>query len=98
MLCGSRNRCSFYFLPSQIKNLLVRKVFVSGYLKLSLPIFLKCSLIYLFILDLKTLCCYHSEDDGSSGISLYILYYFPDSICSEQNQRAVESKKRICES
>ena len=32
------NECSFYFLASLIKNLLVKIVFASYYLKLSLPV------------------------------------------------------------
>ena len=39
------NGCSFYFRSTLIKNCLVKTVFSSYYLKLSLPIFLKFFLI-----------------------------------------------------
>ena len=38
--------CLFYFLASLIKNLLVKAVFASYYLKLSLPMLLKRFLIF----------------------------------------------------
>ena len=41
----SCNGCSFYFLVSLIKNLLVKTVFASYYLKLCLLMSLKCLLI-----------------------------------------------------
>ena len=43
--CEACNGCSFYFLASVIKNLLVKTVFPHYYLKLSLPMFLKLFLI-----------------------------------------------------
>ena len=36
------NGCYFYFRPSLITNYLVKTVSISDYLKLSLPVFLKC--------------------------------------------------------
>ena len=46
--CEACNGCSFYFLASLIKNLLVETVVSSYYLKLSLPMFLKCFLIFAY--------------------------------------------------
>ena len=43
--CEACNGCSFYFLAGLIKNLLVKAVFASYYLELSLPMFLKFCLI-----------------------------------------------------
>ena len=39
-ICESFDECSFYFLASLIKNLIVKEVVGSYYLKLSLPMFL----------------------------------------------------------
>ena len=44
--CEACSGRSFYFVASLIKNLQVKTVFVSYYLILSLPIFLKCFLIF----------------------------------------------------
>ena len=44
--CVACNGCSFYFLSSLTKNLLVKTVFASYYLKLSLPMLLNCFLIF----------------------------------------------------
>ena len=40
------NGCSFYFPAGLVRKLLVKTVFASCYLKLSLPVFLKCFLIF----------------------------------------------------
>ena len=45
--CEACNGCSFYFLASLIKNLLVKTTFASYYLKLSLRLFLKCFLMFV---------------------------------------------------
>ena len=44
-LCEACNGCVFYFLASLIKNLLVKAVFASYSLTLSLPMFRKCFLL-----------------------------------------------------
>ena len=41
--CEARNECSFYFLASLVKNLLVKTVFSSYFLKLGLLTFLNVS-------------------------------------------------------
>ena len=44
--CEACNGCSFYFLASLVKNILVKTVLASYYLKLSLHMFLKCFLAF----------------------------------------------------
>ena len=44
--CQAGNECSLYFIASLIRDLLVKAVYTSYCLMLSLPVFLKCFSIF----------------------------------------------------